>query len=287
MFQALLAQLKAFIVWFFGRRVEGPTVLSAAAKVRLDDDAWQLDLAEDLNTLGNQYFWRSFPKGSGKRAKRASMRKAIKFYQRAYAIARKVKSSTACDMNDYRFKILANLANAHRSMCDYDQLMDTIRKLEDIVLYHVNEDSVLDEYELRIMALEANALVSMYQSGYDVSRLQRAQRTFKSMLDAEAFGRMSVGFRSTYWHFVGLCHLLEGNPGAAQKALARSLELRKQVEPTSDEYHEVQERAIKWSEKLLKKATLRLGKMQEPLPSPSSVVNPTQIDEEDLAELKD
>lgn len=241
-----------------------------------------IECSNDLNEEGNQHFWHSYPKGFGKRAKRASMRKALKCYKRAYSMVRKIRKNGANDMVEFRFRILANIASSYRALCDYDMLLATIRRLEDVVLYDVNDDATLDEYELRILSIEANALVSMYHKNYDMSRIDSAGHLFKVIEDAQAFPSMSEAFRSTHYHYVGLMNLICGEAHGAKAALTQSIELRKQAMQKEDVDSGIPSKgALKWSQKLLNKAEKRVAQADSMLGS-VGIIATHEIAEEDI-----
>lgn len=241
-----------------------------------------VECSNDLNEEGSEHFWNSYPKGFGKRAKRASMRKALKCYKRAFSMVRKIRKNGANDMVEFRFRILANIASSYRALCDYDMLLATIRRLEDVVLYDVNDDAALDEYELRILSIEANALVSMYHKNYDMSRIDSAGHLFKVIEEAQAFPSMSDAFRSTHYHYVGLMHLICGDAHSAKAALAQSIQLRIQAMQKTDADSGIPSKgALKWSQKLLKKAEKRVAQADDVLGT-VGIIATHEIAEEDI-----
>lgn len=221
-----------------------------------------IENANIANELGNAFFWAAFPKGPGKRAKRSSMRKAVKCYTTALDCIKDIHTPVVksidpeipdVDMIEFRFKLTINLANAYRSLCELDNLQSAIRALDDIAVSDVleDDDNRSDEYELRIMACEGNALVAMYRAGYDHAKLEDASRIFEEMESAPGFIKMSAGFRSTHWHYVGFLSILLGDNAKAVSALNLSVQLRHDQETFKP-------KVLKWTQKLLNKANKRV-----------------------------
>jgi hypothetical protein len=222
-----------------------------------DSDEARIAEASTLNDRANELFWKSYPKGPGRRAKRCHMRKAVRLYEAAVEALGDMRSHAEVDVTEFRFRLLANLANAHRAMCDRAKLSSTLGRLDDIILFRVDDDDEAraEEYDLRALAIEAHGMLTMYRAG-DEASLTETAALLEDIHSSPHFMHMSAQFRSTHWHYAGLLALMRGEAKPAFDALAVSCRLRADAEPS-----EVNRSALRWSDYLLKKASKRMHRV--------------------------
>jgi hypothetical protein len=220
----------------------------------------------DHNDTGNRLVMQSFPRGYGKRPKRATMRKAVKEYKRAHSIMRTVSAKgvfPSPELALLRFRVLYNMGSTLAAICDEPGLSEVIKKLDNIILHDVCDEATTNEFELKVMALQAAFLLSMYRDGApedSAKKLDQARGIYREMFAAPAFATMPASFRSIQHYRVGLAEMLSGDHHACKASLEEAARCcRASLSPRAGKHMNpgMVEMVMVRTNKLLKKANAK------------------------------